>query len=535
MNQKVQRLVSILGGIGILTLQTQPAFAASIGDETAIPRHLQDGEEFQIPLPELLAYGKKLFAATWTEQDGRGRPLTKGTGAPLSDPLDPLVFPRNFNRISAPDSNACSGCHNAPFGPGGGGDIVGNVFVLGQRFDFATFDPDSTIATKSCVDEGGMLNTLQSIANSRATIGMFGSGYIELLAREMTADLQSTRDTTEPGETKSLQTKGVPFGSLRRNQDGSWDTSNVTGLSALSLKTTGADDPPSLIIRPFHQVGAVVSLREFSNNAFNHHHGMQSTERFGTNTDPDGDGVFNELTRADMTAISLFQAVMAVPGQVIPNQPEIEAAVAHGEELFTAIGCVECHRPSLPLNSTLYREPNPFNPPGNLQPGTAPDYVIDLTDHRLPTPRLEPDRAGQVQVPAFTDLKLHDLTDGPNDPNREALDQSQPAGSEAFFKGNGSFITKKLWGCANEPPFWHHGMFTTLRQSIHAHGGEAAATRTAFLNLSDYDQGSIIEFLKTLQVLPPGTQHLVVDEHGRNKSWHGRANRRQKTPLHHKS
>jgi hypothetical protein len=38
----------------------------------------------------------------------------------------------------------------------------------------------------------------------------------------------------------------------------------------------------------------VVSLRQFSNNAFNHHHGIQSTERLGAGTDPDGDGFVNE-------------------------------------------------------------------------------------------------------------------------------------------------------------------------------------------------------------------------------------------------
>jgi len=38
--------------------------------------------------------------------------------------------------------------------------------------------------------------------------------------------------------------------------------------------------------------------------------------------------------------------------------------------------------------------------------------------------------------------------------------------------------------------------------------------RLAFETLSEYDQGSVIEFLETLQVLPPGTTFLVVDEHG---------------------
>jgi hypothetical protein len=120
-----------------------------IGREVAITRHLQDGEEFSLPLRDLLAHGQRRFTAVWTLEEGGGRPLSKGTGARLSDPTSPLEFPRNFNRISAPDANSCAGRHNLPFGiPGGGGDIVGNVFVLGQRFDFASFDSADMTPTR---------------------------------------------------------------------------------------------------------------------------------------------------------------------------------------------------------------------------------------------------------------------------------------------------------------------------------------------------------------------------------------------------
>jgi hypothetical protein len=162
----------------------------TIGREVAIERHLQDGEEFKLPIPELVEFGKKLFVASWTSQEGAGRPLSKGTGAMLSDSGDPLVFPRNFNRISGPDTNSCSGCHNKP-DVGGGGDIVGNVFVLGQRFDFITFDALDRIGTKGAVDERGLPVTLQTVADSRKTVGMFGSGFIEMLARQITEELQA--------------------------------------------------------------------------------------------------------------------------------------------------------------------------------------------------------------------------------------------------------------------------------------------------------------------------------------------------------
>jgi hypothetical protein len=122
--------------------------------------------------------------------------------------------------------------------------------------------------------------------------------------------------------------------------------------------------------------------------------------------------------------------------------------------------------PALPLDRQgwIFSEPNPFNPavPHNLLPGEAPTFTSDLTRGDLPSPRLKPSR-GVVIVPAYTDLKLHDITTGlPGDPNREALDVNQPAGSDGFFAGNSKFLTRKLWGTANEPPFFHHGQYTTL-------------------------------------------------------------------------
>lgn len=500
--------------------------AQGIGQEISVPRHLADGEEFQIKLQDLLEHGERLFNAQWTLQEGGGRPLTKGSGAPIADPSQPLVFPRAFNRISALDANSCAGCHNAPFGvSGGGGDYTAGVFVLAQRFDFSTFDHADPVRTKGALQEDGQPVTQQSIGNFRASLGMFGSGYIELLAREMTADLQAIRNATQPGQSKALLTKGVSFGNIARLADGSWVTSGVEGLPAPSLASSGPANPPNLIIRPFHQAGAVVSLRQFTNNAFNHHHGIQPTERFGSGSDPDGDGFTAEMTRADVTATSVFQAVMAVPGQVIPNNRDVERAIAKGGFIFGQIGCADCHRPLLPLISSVFVEPNPFNPAGNLRPGDAPNYSVDLNSDKLPQPRLAATGHGQFRrtwVPAFTDLKLHNICDGPNDPNGEKLDMQEPAGSTGFFAGNQKFLTRKLWGTANEPPYFHHGQFTTLRQAVLAHAGEARTSRVSFELLSPHDRDCVIEFLKSLQVLKPGTRHLVVDENGHRKgSGHG--------------
>jgi len=485
-----------------------------IGKEVAIPHHLQDGEEYELSIAKLIKFGESLFTAKWTVQEGQGRAHVKGTaaGPQLSDPSEPLFFPRNFNRISGPDSNSCAGCHNEPF-IGGGGDRATEVFVLGQRFDFASFDHNEMLSTKGATDEHGQFVTLQTIANERKTIGMNGSGFIEMLARQMTADLRAIRDSITPGTARTLGSKGVLFGTLARRIDDSWDTSGVQGLAAPSL-ASDSSRPPSLIIMPFHQAGAAVSLRQFTNNAFTHHHGMQSEERFGIGVDEDGDGFVNELTRADITAVTIYQAALPVPGRVMPEDDEAQKAAALGEVRFNQIGCASCHVPSLPLVNLgwIYSEPNPFNPPGNLQPGQAPAFSVDLTSDELSGPRLKPDWQGIVWVPAYTDLKLHDITSGPGDPNAEPLDQNQPIGSPGFFAGNSKFITRKLWGVGNSGPYMHHGKFTTMREAIEAHSGEALASRQAFDALADYDRDCIIEFLKTLQIVPPGTKSLVIHE-----------------------
>lgn len=494
----------------------------AVGQEVAVPVHLADGQEHDLLLSELLEHGALLFSAVWTSQEGGGRPLTTGTGAPLADPSSPLVFPRNFNRVSAPDANSCAGCHNEPRA-GGGGDHVANVFVLGQRFDFATFDGSDAVPLRGAVDELGNAVTLQSIANERNTLGMFGSGFIEMLARQITVDLQAIRDDLDPGDAAVLVSKGITFGTLARLPDGSWDTTAVEGLRPAALATTGPADPPSLVIAPFHQAGAVVSLRQFTNNAFNHHHGIQTTERFGEGTDPDGDGFTDEMTVADVTAVSLWQATLPVPGRVIPDDEVIEEAIVHGEILFEDIGCADCHVPALPLDAGgwSFVEPNPFNPPGNLQPGDADPVVVDLTDDELPRPRLD-EEDGVVWVPAFTDLKLHDITAGPADPHREPLDMQHPGGSPELLAGNAHFVTRKLWGVANEPPYFHHGKLTTLREAVLAHAGEALDSRLGFEALDDYGRDCVIEFLKSLQVLPPGTRWLEVDELGHRKPKHWR-------------
>lgn len=65
----------------------------------------------------------------------------------------------------------------------------------------------------------------------------------------------------------------------------------------------------------------------------------------------------------------------------------------------------------------------------------------------------------------------------------------------------------------------HHGKFTTAREAVEAHNGEALSQRKAFDALSADERSAVIEFLKSLQVLPPGSNSLVVDKEGHAKPW----------------
>lgn len=129
---------------------------------------------------------------------------------------------------------------------------------------------------------------------------------------------------------------------------------------------------------------------------------------------------------------------------------DIEQAVLQGEQRFTLIGCAECYIPQLPLQnaSWIFTEPSPYNPAGTLKPTLATEtrakaLQVDLTSDLLLQPRLKPD-GRQVLAPAYTDLKLHDVTVGPNDPNAEPIDMIRSFGSAEFFVGNRHFLTPPL-------------------------------------------------------------------------------------------
>jgi len=466
--------------------------AEPIGERPTIERHLDQGdlEKGRVGLDEIRAHGALLFDASFNYLDGQGRPLTTGGGSPRA-PGQPHMI-----RTSGPEANSCLGCHAQPRS-GGSGDFVANVFVLAQ-----TLDP----VTESVSPD---------FSNERNTLGMMGAGAIEMLAREMSDELAAIRErarslaaSTGTPVRRTLRAKGVRFGAITVLPDGRIDPSEIEGVDW------------DLIVKPFHQKGAVVSLREFSNNAMNHHHGMQSTERFGAAVDPDGDGVVDELTVGDITAVTIYQAALNVPQQVLPREPRRRRAAIRGERVFAELGCADCHRPAFRLRSRRFSEPNPYNPPGNLQlADVARPFWFDMT-REGEGPFLARSRRGGAVVRPFTDLKRHDL----NDHELQFFaNERVPQGRLNGFAPDSDFtvpapprptqefLTRKLWDAGSSAPYGHRGDLSTLSEAIYFHGGAARAERDAFLDAREYDRACVIEFLKSLQVVAPHRAHRVAE------------------------
>lgn len=451
-------LGSILVAGGIL-------FAQQLGDVPAIPVHMNetDIESGRVPFDEVVKYGETLFTAVFNKLDGAGRPATTAD-------MKPRTPQPGMLRTTGPDAHSCASCHNRPR-IGGGGDFATNVFVIA----------DSTAKVKDSISP--------EFVNERMTVSIFGSGPIEMLAREMTRELQGTRLVTinhaylcSCNVPAHLTAKGIDFGDIIAHGDGTMDTTGVKGVSG------------DLVVRPFHQNGAAVSLRQFTNEGMNQHLGMQSQELFGIDTDPDGDGVRNELTVGDITAIALFQAQLATPGRRLPDDPVRRKGAEDGEAFFNKIGCTSCHIPEMKLKSRMFTEANPFNPEWKLLTTVAKPVGFDMTTTGQP-PRLEPAPEGGAIVRAYTDLKRHYLCD---DSDRFFCnEQVEDSGIKP-----GWFVTRKLWDIGSSAAFGHRGDLSTITEAIEHHAGEARESRDNYIKLSPSERGAIVEFLKTLQVLP---------------------------------
>ena len=468
MNSKSILFIFILCSFVAINCVSSEEEIISLGEGPMIKNHFDQNKINDYDLEEIIEHGEFLFKVSFNELDGLGRPETSGT----TKTRPRRESPQNFNRISGPDANACVACHNLPR-IGGGGDNSNNVFGLASDIDFATLE--GSVGSED--DSSSVLD----ITNERNTIGVFGSGLVELLSREITSDLLNIVEKSKKlsiDENKvikaDLESKGINYGYIEVHPNGFVDRSNVDGIDS------------DLILRPFIQKGVIGTLRDFSNISMNHHHGMQSEELAGLNSDLDRDGIVNELTEGDITAVTIFQATLDFPDNIFSENEEIKSAQLKGKEIFNNIGCASCHMPTLPLKSLMFVEPGPLNTEiSTTIVESKKTLVVNLEDY---VSKLDKDEDGNYLIPIWSDLKRHDM--GSKLDNERPLQKGVPTNY---------WLTKKLWGFYSEPPFLHHGRANLLNDVIEMHQGDAKISSDAYFELDSSEQQYLIEFLKSFK------------------------------------
>jgi Di-haem oxidoreductase, putative peroxidase len=415
--------------------------------------------------------GRQLFQRKFTRLQGQGANEKDGVGD-----ID------NDIGIGAGLSDSCALCHGRPRGSAGAG---GNVVTR----------PDSRDAPH-----------------------LFGLGLKEMLADEMTTDLRSTRDLAvmlakqlKRPMTLKLETKGVRFGSITGNPDGSVDCSKVQGVDS------------DLRIRPFFAQGGTISIREFIVGALHNEMGLEasadpdllaasaggrvvtpsgmvldgSKDKISPPPAPDPDNG-NEIDPAIVDHLEFYLLNYFKPGH-----GESSAVADQGRKVFNRVGCSSCHVADLTINQdrrvadveTVY---DPIRGIFNSLFATAAPLYREVDDGTgLPHLKL-PLANSFVVTDIFTDFKRHDVGPTFYERNWDGTMQTQ-------------FLTRPLWGVGSTGPYGHDGRSMTLNDVILRHGGEAQVSRDNYAALRSNEQMALQAFLNSLILFPPDDTASTLD------------------------
>ena len=384
----------------------------------------------------------------------------------------------NLRRVAqagfgGPEAMACADCHSV-----GGDDGAGSL-------------------TQGVMQRGDGERT--SSGDLRSAPALLGVGPVHRLAQEMTHELAELRAaaverarTTRQKVSTVLTAKGLAFGELTVAPDGRIDATNVTGVAA------------DLVVRPFGWKGHQASLRGMIREAFRLHLGMVSTvvqERLASGqltAQNYGDGGWSDIDRDTMSTevddgmastMTAYLAQIEVPVVLPPTEPSQRDAFARGRTVFAALGCANCHAPSLIMrDSVLTTAPE-------MQVGGKAITIDVARDGAMP--KVAATKDGYI-VELFSDLRRHHM--GP----QLASPSAQPAVGGAIAAD--VWLTRPLWGLADSAPYLHDGRAATVTDAILAHGGEAEGARAGFVAAPKSDQKALAVFLLSLG----RTMHMVV-------------------------
>lgn len=478
------------------------------GPNFPLEKHLESADIVNegMPFDALFEAGGDLFHTSFNGDDGVGMlRLPDGTPFPRFHPS-----PAGGGFGGAVSSQRCGACHRHA----ASGEADSNVLS----------DPN---------------NDGQPPFSVRNTTSLFGNGLLQLLAIEMTEELQGIREAAAreaiatPGQPveKALVAKGIDFGAIAATVDAeghvAYDVSRRQGID------------PDLVVRPLGWKGNVTTVRSNTVGAANFLMGMQADEfvwkleAMGLpGPDTDGDGVERELSVGDITAMVVYGAAQETPSSVellasegwvqAPSAEEV-AVIASGREAFDAAGCAGCHIPELHLANTVFEEPTGRAGGDYLDHflvAKDPDYDPQRPVHfdlltEGDRPRVEADPRGGAIVRLFGDLKRHSMgrqladAGGPQPPITANFAPLEFDGQMVLIPAD-QFLTPELWGTGNTGPWLHDGRAATLREAILFHGedeppavgdpmrSEAQEAREAFVALAAADQKALVTFLRSL-------------------------------------
>ena len=170
-----------------------------------------------------------------------------------------------------------------------------------------------------------------------------------------------------------------------------------------------------------------------------------------------GMGMGDRVADPEISAATVLQTVTYVRQLRPPARGMITPEVERGDTLFTRIGCASCHVPAMRTGSSSI-----------------------------------PQLSG-IEVNLYSDLLLHDM--GPE------LADFRPEGDATGTE----WRTTPLWGLRlvedflnGEAFYLHDGRTSDLGEAILFHGGEAAAARDRFADLSEEDRDALLAFLRSL-------------------------------------
>jgi hypothetical protein len=469
---------------------------------------------------EAFETGDALFDTLFNEVDGVGANVGNGarfTRVPRADLTGTGQWATHVPaRATGPNAESCESCHNEPVGDGAG-----------------------RIETQAVRDPQHSGNPARFI--ERNTPHVFGMAGVQLLAEEMTTDLNNARNAGRQAQrgqaglrTVNLNSKGVSFGSVQVSGAASCA---ATGPCTLDNNTNLQGADADLVIKPFQWKGVEPTTRAFARGAGHNELGMQGVEMAGANIDGDGDGVVNEFSVGDITALAVYLAAQARPNTRVeltallnsgtlnatnagilsdflgtPVNASEQAAITRGQALFNA-QCNSCHRSSLTVANPNFTEPSQAasrrdsafpsgaNPLSLGLTATNPvrfDITADQPDNPFTLPNGQTlgsftrTQAGGAVVNLFGDLKRHDMGTG--------LAESIDEGGFGTPNAPQVWMTENLWGVGSTAPYLHDGRATTIMSAILEHGGEAANARNAVQAMTTAQRDDLLAFLNN-QVL----------------------------------